>query len=65
MEAFRVYLDGKFTDTELASRFGISDIASFNYGEWIKDNNGPGLLKTDLSPFLPFVPFPSFASLTT
>ncbi len=38
-EFFREYLAEKFTTGQLQSSFSISDISSFNFKQWIQDNN--------------------------
>ena len=38
MNAFKDYLSSKYGNDELLSKFDISDIESFNYGNWIKTN---------------------------
>lgn len=38
MEAFKEYLNAKYTSNDLATKFDISDISTFHFGDWIRQH---------------------------
>jgi len=47
MTLFRQYLAERYSAQELRARFGIADIATFNYGQYIRDRGLVDLWRTD------------------